>query len=1106
MLGPLPRSSPSAHLRLVTIAVLMLKGSALFAEPSPQVSPASAIGAQVFFDARQTSFNKDTNRQMLEGDVVAIGAGVVLSADQISFDRATQRLEATGHIVILGSSQPGDPTKGQIFLGDSLTYNLETGDFRITDAIMLLNDPRETQETMQRLLGFTKAEFAFETSRKARLGEISAQKGQLLGEAFRLSQGGELEPPSDLVDRYATLVEEDRLVRSQENRNLASMSPERRESIQKRRLYWEQSRQSAVRVKAPVLSQGFFRISGDSIERVNDNDYLSKNAVVSPCLCERDERPAWAFRADEVFTQVGGYANLRHAVLEIKGIPVLYLPSIVLPIKEKRQSGFLLPTFGFQPRSGNIYTQPVYFDLGPAADATVTTDIFENRGTRVGVELRTQQREYSGWELRSEGIRDRLWLRDRATRQDMSRLYREGLDDALAASTNLADASAQGATKRSELEDSLKDPRYWRDNVLGGAALTPESYAQARSSLDRSLMIPENAWRGQYGWRGVTFLAPRLSFVSNGEIVSDHRYLEELYAPNDYYAAFLGGVNAKAFSPAKAQMHLDGKDFYAGVGMRYGDNHILNERFEGQEIPTHIKLQSRYFSLLPEKSLRAAKVPIYAQVMAEHLRIAEHRGALDENPTLRVASLGDGTWQRLKVSETAPLTANGIVQVSQFADAEVRSIEHQGLTSARSRMSSWRTGLEFRLPLDGKGALPQILQGAHESENPMDPEGGRSFVHHLMDFRLRFSARPVVVKEGLYTNDKRDPAEGRLAYFASDRVVDPNSPIDSDVPEEERMKIHRRVSFSTDQVWKLFRRHWAVDSSDKAEHAGPEATDGHKVDSAEEARRDLLEAWTQAKGGTSLEDEDLWARQLARRGRYRLRDDYYETPLTLRANIAYDFLDAEARAKQRQDQTLLDEELRELEATPGLDPGQIQEVLNQKKNIRLAEPWKNPNADIGLAYMGTRLNASANYSIYLKTTTAVGLNLSPPSFFNTNISFGYGIGKEYLQREGDFRVTRERSFVLATSLIPRVTTNISLTRKVIDGQVSDYTTTVREAAGFSYGSPSQCWGLQFLREKDFAVDEANARYLLQLSVIFLGQQRGLPNMSPSVIRQLTQKN
>src|SRR5690606_13254030 len=138
-----------------------------------------------------------------------------------------------------------------------------------------------------------------------------------------------------------------------------------------------------------------------------------------PCKCEDDEKPAWGFQTDEATAQVGGYANLYHPVLMIKGIPVLYLPYLKIPIKSTRQSGFLLPTIGYESRSGNIISQPIYFALSDSSDATLTTYVSERRGTRLGLEYRFQQSEWSGWEILVEGMRDRLWMQERSRRSHM---------------------------------------------------------------------------------------------------------------------------------------------------------------------------------------------------------------------------------------------------------------------------------------------------------------------------------------------------------------------------------------------------------------------------------------------------------------------------------------------------------------------------------------------------------------------------------------------------------------------------------------------------------------------------------------------------------------
>ena len=57
---------------------------------------------------------------------------------------------------------------------------------------------------------------------------------------------------------------------------------------------------------------------------------------------------------------------------------------------------------GFQSgdqKNGFVYTQPVYFDLGEDKDATVTFDLFQKRGSRLGLQARYEMKEYSGFEI-----------------------------------------------------------------------------------------------------------------------------------------------------------------------------------------------------------------------------------------------------------------------------------------------------------------------------------------------------------------------------------------------------------------------------------------------------------------------------------------------------------------------------------------------------------------------------------------------------------------------------------------------------------------------------------------------------------------------------------
>lgn len=1075
-----------------------------------------AIGGQIFFDADRTSFNKDLTRQIFEGNVVAIGAGTMIAADYLAMDKNTNLVTASGHITVIN--------RNVIFLGEDLTYHITTGDMKLERATMYSNNPEVVAETTSKILGFTPKEIAFEAERQLRLKEVRELKSRLREEARRQAvQTGSV--PDDLVDKYAVYLEQENLIRTQENQSLASLSQEKRESFKRRRMFWETSRKSGLVLPQTASTTAYFHIEGETLVRTNGNDFYARNSLFTPCYCKPDETPAWAFSASEIEAQIGGYADMYHPVLEIKGIPILYLPYLKFPIKDRRQSGFLPPTFGFEERSGNIYSQPVFLDLGPDADTTIKTDIYEKRGTRIGVEYRLQQRQYSGWEIEAESIRDQLWLSDRELRRDLRQLYTLGLDNALLANP-AAPAEDTAFTERDYLEYRLLQKSYW-DQLAAtrkyGRTSVENAAPAIRNDIENYLNVPENTWRGSYSWRGVTFLAPRLSFVSAGTINSDHRYAEELYVPDDFEDVIFGGRNEPAFARSKGQFHLDGQDFYVGLGTSFGDNYLSDERFEGQQLPLRLKLQSRYFSVLPERS----PVPLYGLVSAEHYRISEYKSESDErNDTV---TLGEGNWRRLKADFVSPWVTDSIIQVSQFTDFEGRYIEHGGLSSRTSEIRSWRTGLEFRLPIDGKGELPEMLQAdpctfeqAERGECTLDEyPGGRRHVHHIMDWRLKFSVRPSVVKVGPYT-EGLEPG-GDFAYFTSDKdgvIAD----IDKEVPEEDRMGEHRRLSLATDHVWKLFNKDWrriaAAAESRPVEKPEAETT-------RDAARRELLFSLDKPVTSDAEIFDDEKGEFLV--DRYRLYEQYYLSPLTFHGDIAYDFLDAETRERQKKDNASIDQQIaaesdartdleNQLAAAraAGADEAQVAALESQiaartgridqlnKSKAPLAEPWKEANLRLGLNYAGFSLGTSAVYNVYAKTAKQLGADLVFPAVFRTNLALGYSLEKVFVNDQ--VSRTRIRSYRLASSLIPMVSTYVLASQRLIDGQKRSYSLDFKTAVGVRYDSDSRCWGLQFAREKDYGKEEGEASYLLKLSVIFMGEQRHFPNMSPGLERRIKDDN
>jgi LPS-assembly protein len=72
--------------------------------------------------------------------------------------------------------------------------------------------------------------------------------------------------------------------------------------------------------------------------------------------------------------------NASNAVVEFKGLPVLYSPYIDFSLNKNRKSGFLASTFGTTTKSGFDFQIPYYFNISPNMDATLTARYLGKRG------------------------------------------------------------------------------------------------------------------------------------------------------------------------------------------------------------------------------------------------------------------------------------------------------------------------------------------------------------------------------------------------------------------------------------------------------------------------------------------------------------------------------------------------------------------------------------------------------------------------------------------------------------------------------------------------------------------------------------------------------
>lgn len=97
----------------------------------------------------------------------------------------------------------------------------------------------------------------------------------------------------------------------------------------------------------------------------------------------------WVLNAGKIkLDKKNGWGTAWNTVLNVEGIPVLYLPWITFPINDDRKTGLLFPTFSHTDQSGIDYTQPIYFNLAPQYDLTLAPRYISNRGVGMESEFR----------------------------------------------------------------------------------------------------------------------------------------------------------------------------------------------------------------------------------------------------------------------------------------------------------------------------------------------------------------------------------------------------------------------------------------------------------------------------------------------------------------------------------------------------------------------------------------------------------------------------------------------------------------------------------------------------------------------------------------------
>lgn len=133
------------------------------------------------------------------------------------------------------------------------------------------------------------------------------------------------------------------------------------------------------------VTNDLYLLRGQLIRRVGPEQYLATEGEYSTC---KDCPESWKLSARKVDVTVDGYAYMDSVFLQIKDVPTLYLPYMILPVKTRRQSGLLFPRMGGNTSHGFVFVQPGFLAISDHQDATLSFGTYSGRGLRYEFEHR----------------------------------------------------------------------------------------------------------------------------------------------------------------------------------------------------------------------------------------------------------------------------------------------------------------------------------------------------------------------------------------------------------------------------------------------------------------------------------------------------------------------------------------------------------------------------------------------------------------------------------------------------------------------------------------------------------------------------------------------
>lgn len=128
------------------------------------------------------------------------------------------------------------------------------------------------------------------------------------------------------------------------------------------------------------------RGNADEVKLEKSRYIILKNGSFTACPVDDS---SWSIKGTTVIhDNQEELLEVWNAVFKVGNIPVLYSPYLQLPTGDKRRSGLLMPNFGYDSVDGVDFSLPVYWNIAPNYDATITPRLLQHRGLQLQTEFR----------------------------------------------------------------------------------------------------------------------------------------------------------------------------------------------------------------------------------------------------------------------------------------------------------------------------------------------------------------------------------------------------------------------------------------------------------------------------------------------------------------------------------------------------------------------------------------------------------------------------------------------------------------------------------------------------------------------------------------------